>query len=76
MTLNGGLSLAVLQGVGPSPVGLYQLSVSGRWLPLHTPDVAALWHSTAGKRLLRGRRREPITLIRDKVETGIQDMGI
>ncbi len=30
------LSLAVLQGVGHSPVGLYQPSVLGRWLPLHT----------------------------------------
>ncbi len=30
------LSLAVLQGVGPSPVGLYQPSVLRRWLPMHT----------------------------------------
>ncbi len=42
------LSLAVLQGVGPSPVGLYQPSVLGRWLPLHTLYVAALRHSRAG----------------------------
>ncbi len=28
-------------------LGLYHLSVSGRWLPLHTPGVAALWYSTA-----------------------------
>ncbi len=42
------LSLAMLQGVRPSPVGLYQPSVLGRWFPWHTPDVAALWHRLAG----------------------------
>ncbi len=42
------LSLAVLQDVGPSQVGLYQLSVLGRWFPLHTLGVVAQWHSTAG----------------------------
>ncbi len=35
MARDGDLSLAVLQGVGPSPVGLYQPSVLGRLLPLH-----------------------------------------
>ncbi len=39
---------AVWQGVGHSPVGLYQLLVSERWLPLHTPGVAAQWHRTGG----------------------------
>ncbi len=42
------LSLAVLQGVGPSPVALYQPSVLERLLPLHTQGVAALRHSRAG----------------------------
>ncbi len=36
------LSLAVLQGVGPFPVGLYQPSVLWRWLSLYTRGVAAL----------------------------------
>ncbi len=40
MARDGELSLAVLQGVGPTPVGLYQPPVLGRWLPLHTPGVA------------------------------------
>ncbi len=35
------LSLAVLQVVGPSPVGLYQSSVLGCWHPLHNLDAAA-----------------------------------
>ncbi len=48
MTHDEDLSLAVLQGVGPSPVGLYQPSVLGRWLPLHALGVAALWRSKAG----------------------------
>ncbi len=30
------LSLAMLQGVGTSAVGLYQPPVFGRWLPLYT----------------------------------------
>ncbi len=34
MACDGDLSHAVLQAVGPSPVGLYQLSVAGRWLLL------------------------------------------
>ncbi len=45
------LSLAVLQGVGPSPDGLYQPSVLGRSLPLQTPDVQALSHNRAGRTL-------------------------
>ncbi len=40
------LSLAVLQGAGLSQVGLYPLSVLGRWPPLHTLDEAALRHSS------------------------------
>ncbi len=39
------LSLAVLQGVGPSPVGLYQPSLLGCWLPLRALGVAVLRHS-------------------------------
>ncbi len=42
------LSLSVFQSVGPSPVGLHQPPVLGRWLPLHTPGVAALRHSRTG----------------------------
>ncbi len=42
------LSPAVLQGVGPSQVGLYPPSVLGRWPPLHTLDEAALRHSKVG----------------------------
>ncbi len=45
------LSLAVLQGAGLSQVGLYPLSVLGRWPPLHTLDEAALRHSRAGQTL-------------------------
>ncbi len=41
MACDEDLSLAVLQGVGPSQ-GL------GRLLLLHTPGVAALWYSSAG----------------------------
>ncbi len=40
------LSLAVLQGIGPFPVGKYKLSMSRRWLPMHTPGGANLRHST------------------------------
>ncbi len=40
------LSLAMLQGVRLTPVGEYQLSVSGSWLSFHTPGAATLWHST------------------------------
>ncbi len=36
------LSLAVLQGVRPFPVGLYQPSVLWRWLTLYALGVAAL----------------------------------
>ncbi len=39
MARDGDLSLAVLQGVGPSPVQLYQPAVLGRWLPLHILGV-------------------------------------
>ncbi len=39
---DGGLSLAVLQGFGPSSVGYYQLLLLGSWLLLHNPDVASL----------------------------------
>ncbi len=42
----GWLSLAALLGDGPSPIGKYQLSGSGSWLPLHTPDVVTLWRFT------------------------------
>ncbi len=36
------LSLAMLQGTGPSQVGFYPLSVLGRWPPFNTLDEAAL----------------------------------
>ncbi len=42
------LSLAVLQGVGPSQVGLYAPSVLGRWPPLHTLDEAVVRSVTKG----------------------------
>ncbi len=31
-----------------SPIGLHQPSALERWLPLHTPGLAALWHCTMG----------------------------
>ncbi len=36
------LSLVVLQGVGPFPIGLYQPSVLWRWFSLYILGVAAL----------------------------------
>ncbi len=45
------LSLAVLQRVGPSQVGLCPSSMLGRGPPLHTLDEAALRHSRAEQRL-------------------------
>ncbi len=42
MTRDEDLSLGVLQGVGPFPVGLYQPSVLWLWLSLYTLGVAAL----------------------------------
>ncbi len=40
-------SLAVLQGIEPSQVGLHPSSMLGRWSQLHTLDEAALWHIRA-----------------------------
>ncbi len=48
MARDGGLSLIVLQDVEPSPGGQYQLSGSGRWLPLRTLGKTARSHSTVG----------------------------
>ncbi len=42
------LSLTMLQGAGPSHVGLYPPSVFWRWPPLHTLDGAALGHTRVG----------------------------
>ncbi len=42
------LLLIMLQGIGPSQVGLYPPSVLERWPPLHTLDEAALRHSRVG----------------------------
>ncbi len=53
MALDEDLSLAVLQGDGPSQVGLYPPSVLGRWRPLHTLGEAALRHSRVGYTLSR-----------------------
>ncbi len=36
------------QGLGPTPVGLYQPSVLERLLPLHSLGTVALRHSRAG----------------------------
>ncbi len=41
MARDGDLSLAALQGVGPSPVGFYQPSVLGRWLPMQVAEPTA-----------------------------------
>ncbi len=62
MARDENFSLAVLQGVGPSQVGLYPPSVLGRWPPLHTLDEAALRHSR------RGRRRSPFSEITQAVQ--------